>query len=377
MEATYPPFLVKSSMRPYHPILWLILTISLFSRGFSQVSAPKYSNEFLKIGVGARAAAMGNSVTGIVKDVTAGYWNPAGLLSAPETPEFALMHSEYFAGIAKYDYAAFTMPVQDDARIGVSLIRLGVDDIANTLNLIDGNGNINYDNITKFSVSDFAAIFSYARPLPFLKNVRFGANAKIIYRNVGTFANAWGFGLDAGFQYDYKRLKMGLVVRDITSTFNAWSFNTTTFQDAFLATGNVIPVNSLEITLPSMRGGAGYLFWPEKKFNLLASVDLNIGFDGKRNVLANLGPVSIDPTMGLEVGFKKLAFLRGGFSNLQKTVQDDLKSVWTVFPTVGAGFAIKSFQIDYALTNVGNFSQVLYSHLFSLKFTWDKSLFSK
>jgi hypothetical protein len=252
-----------------------------------------------------------------------------------------------------------------------------VDDIANTLNLIDGNGNINYDNITKFSVSDFAAIFSYARPLPFLKNVRFGANAKIIYRNVGTFANAWGFGLDAGFQYDYKRLKMGLVVRDITSTFNAWSFNTSTFQDAFLATGNVIPVNSLEITLPSMRGGAGYLFWPEKKFNLLASVDLNIGFDGKRNVLANLGPVSIDPTMGLEVGFKKLAFLRGGFSNLQKTVQDDLKSVWTVFPTVGAGFAIKSFQIDYALTNVGNFSQVLYSHLFSLKFTWDKSLFSK
>ena len=89
-------------------------------------SVRKYSNEFLKIGVGARAAAMGNAMTGIVDDVTSAYWNPGGLSLAPATPEIALMHSEYFAGIAKYDYIGFTMPIGDTRRFGASVIRLGV-----------------------------------------------------------------------------------------------------------------------------------------------------------------------------------------------------------------------------------------------------------
>ncbi|MEK7253297.1 MAG: hypothetical protein AAB316_01010, partial [Bacteroidota bacterium] len=43
--------------------------------------AQKYSNEFLSIGVSARAQGMGNSVVASIDDVTAGYWNPAGLAS--------------------------------------------------------------------------------------------------------------------------------------------------------------------------------------------------------------------------------------------------------------------------------------------------------
>src|ERR1700746_1106429 len=73
--------------------------------GFAQ--APKYSNEFLNIGVGARALGMSNSYITSVNDVTAGYWNPAGLLGIGNQHQAALMHSEYFAGIAKYDYGAF------------------------------------------------------------------------------------------------------------------------------------------------------------------------------------------------------------------------------------------------------------------------------
>src|ERR1700746_3043414 len=72
-----------------------------------QAQAPKYSNEFLNIGVGARALGMSNSYITSVNDVTAGYWNPAGLLGIGNQHQVALMHSEYFAGIAKYDYGAF------------------------------------------------------------------------------------------------------------------------------------------------------------------------------------------------------------------------------------------------------------------------------
>ncbi len=335
-------------------------------------SIRKYSNEFLKIGVGARAAAMGNAQTAIVEDVTAGYWNPGGLNLAPKNAEAALMHSEYFAGIAKYDYAGFTLPVDENRRFGVSLIRLGVDDIANTLNLVDANGNIDFDAVEKFSVADFAAILSYAQKLKFLNGLNVGASFKIVNRSVGKFANAWGFGIDAGAVYESGPFRCGLMLSDVTSTFNAWTFNTETFEDAFIQTGNVIPENSLEITLPAAKLGFGYKFWDSRKLELLLALDNDVHFDGKRNVLANLGGISFDPHFGAELAFKKFLFLRAGYKNLQQVPNDKGTKSWSVFPTLGAGFFFKNLQVDYALSNVGNFSQVLYSHVFSLKYTFRK-----
>lgn len=335
-------------------------------------SVRKYSNEFLKIGVGARAAAMGNAMTGIVDDVTAGYWNPAGLGLAPAAPEVALMHSEYFAGIAKYDYIGFTMPIGEQRRFGASVIRLGVDDIPNTLNLVDPNGNIDFSAVETFSVADLAALLSISQRFDFLGGLDVGANFKVVNRSVGKFANAWGFGLDVGARWNSGPLQLGLMLSDVTSTFNAWSFNTEAFESTFVATGNVIPENSLEITLPSMHMGGGYTFLKDKAFEILVSLDNDVHFDGKRNVALNLGPVSLDPHMGLELGYKKIAFIRGGFKNLQQVPNSDGKDVVSLFPCVGAGFKIKSFSVDYALSNVGNFSQTLYSHVFSLKYSFTK-----
>ncbi len=64
----------------------------------------KYSNEFLNIGAGARGLAMGNAQVASAKDATAGYWNPAGLVGVKDHVNAGLMHADYFAGIAKYDY---------------------------------------------------------------------------------------------------------------------------------------------------------------------------------------------------------------------------------------------------------------------------------
>lgn len=335
-------------------------------------SVRKYSNEFLKIGVGARAAAMGNAMSGIVDDATAGYWNPGGLGLAPEGPEIALMHSEYFAGIAKYDYIGFTMPIGDERRFGASVIRLGVDDIPNTLNLVDPNGNIDFSAVETFSVADLAVLLSLAQKFDVLGGLDVGANFKVVNRSVGKFANAWGFGLDVGARWDKGPVQLGLMLSDVTSTFNAWSFNTEAFEQTFVETGNVIPENSLEITLPSIRMGGGYTFLKDRAFEILVALDNDVHFDGKRNVVLNLGPVSLDPHMGLELAYKKIAFIRGGFKNLQQVPNDNGKDVLSLFPCVGAGFKIKNFSVDYALSNVGNFSQTLYSHVFSLKYNFAK-----
>jgi hypothetical protein len=353
--------------------IFTLLLLSGIVATASAQSIRKYSNEFLKIGVGARAAAMGNAMTGIVDDVTSGYWNPAGLGLAPNAPEVALMHSEYFAGIAKYDYVGFSMPIGGNRRFGASVIRLGVDDIPNTLNLVDPNGNIDFGAVETFSVADLGVLLSVAQKVDVLGGLDVGANFKVVNRSVGKFANAWGFGLDVGARLDKGPLQLGLMIQDVTSTFNAWSFNTETFEETFVETGNVIPENSLEITLPSVHMGAGYTFLEDRAVEVLVSLDNDLHFDGKRNVIANLGPVSIDPHMGMEVGYKRIAYLRGGFKNLQQVINAKGKEVYSVFPSVGAGIRLKNFNIDYSLSNVGNFSTTLYSHVFSLKYTFAKN----
>ncbi|MBL7883738.1 MAG: PorV/PorQ family protein [Bacteroidia bacterium] len=329
--------------------------------------APKYSNEFLNVGVGARALGMSNSYVTSVDDVTAGYWNPAGLLGIGNQHQVALMHSEYFAGIAKYDYGAYATRLDSASVLGISVIRFGVDNIPNTTQLIDANGHLNYDRITTFSAVDWAFIVSYAKTMK-IPGLRVGANAKIIRRKIGDFAGAWGFGLDVGAQYDYKKWKFAAMARDITTTFNAWSFNLSDeMKETFIATGNEIPDNSVEITLPKLLLGSARKFDFNDKFSLLAELNLDATFDGKRNVLIKSKAVSMDPHLGLEASYMNMIFLRAGIGNYQ-TYTDALgKKVKTFQPNIGVGVKIKSVTIDYALTDIGDQSVALYSNVFSLK----------
>ncbi|NOY46939.1 MAG: hypothetical protein GXO84_01765, partial [Chlorobi bacterium] len=128
-------------LKTYFAII-LLLSASLI---FAQTTR-KYSNEFMNIGVDAAALGMSNTVVANTGDVNSGYWNPAGLVNL-EDNQMALMHSSYFANIANYNYIAFAKPLDDRSAIGISIIRFGVDDILDTTQLIDEQGNVNYDRI--------------------------------------------------------------------------------------------------------------------------------------------------------------------------------------------------------------------------------------
>ncbi|MGQ0827031.1 MAG: PorV/PorQ family protein [Bacteroidota bacterium] len=343
----------------------VVIALCICIHGFAQ--APKYSNEFLNIGVGARALGMSNSYITTANDVTAGYWNPAGLLGIGNQYQIALMHSEYFAGIAKYDYGAIATRLDSASVLGLSIVRFGVDNIPNTTELIDANGNVDYNRITTFSATDFALLVSYAKQLR-IPGLRLGANAKIIRRKVGDFAGSWGFGLDAGAQYDYKKWKFAAMARDVTSTFNAWSYNLSEeTKEVFVNTGNEIPNNSVEVTLPKLLLGAARKFDFTPKISLLAELNLDATFDGKRNVLIKSKAVSMDPHLGLEAAYMNLIFLRAGIGNYQTYTDAIGKKVNTFQPNIGVGVRIKSVYIDYALTDIGDQSVALYSHVFSLK----------
>ena len=207
----------------------------LLSNTLPAQTTPKYSNEFLSIGVGSRLLAMSNGGTALADDVTAAYWNPAGLMGVKTKYEISAMHAAYFGGVANYDYIGFATPVDRGSKVAISVIRLGVDNIPDTRFLFAPGSVIpNFDNIRSFSIADYALLFSYARRSAIINGLRLGVNFKVIYRSADIFANAWGFGLDAGLQYTRNNWNFGLMVRDITGTYNTWFLNPETLYDVFL-----------------------------------------------------------------------------------------------------------------------------------------------
>ena len=237
-------------------IYFLLICFSTFISIRASAQFTEYSNEFLNIGAGARGMAMGNAQVASVTDGTAGYWNPAGLVNVKDNPQINLMHAEYFAGIGKYDFANLVLPLKDNKRtIALTLLRFAVDDIPNTVFLVEPDGTINFSNITTFSSQDYAFIFSMAQEMDWLQNnkIDVGINAKIIRRTAGDFASAWGFGFDAGALISGNRWKLGVMAKDITTTFNAWSFNIDEqIREVFYVTQNDLPVKSTELTAPQL-----------------------------------------------------------------------------------------------------------------------------
>ncbi|MCT4623223.1 MAG: PorV/PorQ family protein [Schleiferiaceae bacterium] len=338
---------------------------------FTLQAQNKYSNAFLEIGVDARAMAMGNNVVGHVNGAYAGYWNPAGITNMEGRIDFGLMHAEYFAGIANYDYLGAAYRLDEQSSVALSIIRFGVDNILNTTQLIDADGNVDYDRITKFSAADYGFLFSYSRAPISIENLTWGANFKIVYRQIGDFADAYGFGLDAGIQYQPGNWRMGAALKDVTTTVNAWTFKTDDFEDVFEQTGNELPENGVELTIPRLIIGGGHFFELGEKFTLLAEADMNFTFDAQRNSLISSSALSGDIGAGIDLGFQDLIFLRGGIHRFQKVKDFDGSESLSVQPTVGLGIHFKMVSIDYALTNIGSGLTDLYSNVFSIRVLLD------
>ena len=360
----------RYSMRYSTLILLFLLSMT---QAFSQGEVRVYTNDFLKIGVGARGLGMGNAQVASTEDVYSGFYNPAGLANIDNTFQLGLMHSEYFAGIALYDYASIAVPLPDKKRVfGFSFFRFGVDNIPNTLFLYGPDGSINYNNISSFSTADYAFMLHYAQKFN-VPGLTAGGTVKIIYRSLGPFGNAVGFGIDLGLQYRKGGWRAGVMLKDITNTFDAWSFTLTDAQkQVLLQDSNSLPKNSIEYETPSVIIGGAYELNVKNKFYLLPEINLIFSTDGKENVLLPAKPISMDAVAGLELSYAKIAYIRVGVSNFQQYSAINGHTAYSVSPSVGAGVHIKIISIDYTLTNLtaiqgSSQNNGLYSHVVSLR----------
>ncbi len=302
--------------------------------------ATKYAGAFMENGGGARALGMGGAFTAVADDPSTTFWNPAGLASM-EDREILLMHSERFGDLIDRDFIAYSQPVNwsifggSSAGIGVSVIRLGVDDIPFTDHLTgllddDGDGTVDdeelrdlltlQDEIQYKSDQEFALLFSYGEKLG---SWHAGASLKFVRQSVGSYSSL-GVGADIAFLRPqlWKRLDFGIKFQDITTTYLSWSTGRNE-----LITPAIVPGFAWNQPLTS---------W---NMDLVIAASVETRFDNRQE--ADYwwgGSTSANPHVGLEVGFSKKVFLRGGYDS----------GFATGNLTAGAGFRINPLTIDYA-----------------------------
>lgn len=303
-----------------------LLILALFTIPLSaQTGVAKYAGEFMSTGFGGRALAMGGAYAAVAGDVSAAYWNPAGLMQL-QYPELGLMHEQRY-GLLTYNYGGVAWPFGPKYTLALSVTRLGVDDISDTRNaFVDLNGNGQFDpderpdysKITSFSAVDWVAYLTYS--FRGTDDLSLGVNMKLIRRDLAE-ESAMGVGFDVGALYFVTpRFSVGANLQDITTTLMAWT------------TGRN------ELVSPTFKIGGAY------KFDLLGgtimpAVDFDLmGENRKTASLFSVGPVSVNPRVGLEYGFRDLFAIRAGMNNFSETPQ----------VAFGAGVHLPKLYLDYA-----------------------------
>ena len=315
-------------------LLLLIGIHAAYADGFK-----KYAGEFLSAGVGSRALSMGGAFVAVANDVTAGYWNPAGLVDSRGL-QIQFMHAKQFMSSIQYDYLGISRPMDENSALALSLIRWGVNDIKDTRSALVGQNiseGIDYSKITSFNISDYIFYVSYA--YRYTENLSLGANIKIIYRDYYT-ENAMGIGFDAGLKYILlPKFTLGIMLRDITTTMMAWS------------------TNEKEFVIPSIRSGLSYRQdFEEIGLYIQPAVDLGVLLESRKNsAQLGFGIFSIDSFWGMEAGFKDVCFLRLGFDDLSRF-------------NAGLGVSITKFAVDYSYTSFDDVLGNVHRISFHLKF---------
>ncbi|MEM1115815.1 MAG: PorV/PorQ family protein [Bacteroidota bacterium] len=340
-----------------------LLSLLFLPLAASGQTVVKYGAEFLASGVGARALGMGGAYVAHADDVTAGYWNVAGL-DAVVRPEGAYMHAERFDGAVSFDYAAVAYPISERSTIGVSFVRSAVDDIANTLDALDPATGLPRpdaaDFISYFSAADNALFLSYARGVS--NRLSVGASAKVVRRGIGDFASAWSYSLDVGAQLDLGNVQLGLTVQDATGMVQAWSVDAARFEQ--LAEESR-PVGLTEIVLPLARLGAATTRALSDDVGLTLAADLDLAFDGQQANALNAGDVSFRPRVGSEFVYRDVLAFRAGIADVTTNERFGTQ----ITPSVGTGVRLGALSVDYGFGDFGGLSSELgYSHRVSLAY---------
>ncbi len=286
------------------------------------------NRDFLSVGEGARANAMGEAFVAVADDSSAIYWNPAGLTQL-DSDELSTGVSDRYDGLAKVAELNYARR-STKGMWGFGYLGSYVNDIEITPSLTqDDLNNINtgtfapVNNPTK-SIQDHALLVSFARPLAPGSPHSLGATTKVIYKDMLGMVQGYGASVDIGYLYTApsSRFRFGTNVQNLAS-LTSYSGNIDNLGVRATATESYIPNIKTGISYtPATRILNGKLM-----FALDADVLWSFALDDYR--------------AGLEYSFGDIISLRAGkiFARQSDSTEDY---------TLGLGLRLKSILIDFS-----------------------------
>jgi hypothetical protein len=276
-------------------LMCFVMTICLFSDNVSAKSAGSCGAVFLKIGMSARAAGMGGAFCGLTAGLESLHYNPAGLVSVG-AGEVMFMHNQWFEGI-RYEYGAYVRQIEGRGVVGADVVIMD----AGMLKGYDNNGN----KIADFKARDMAVSLCYANRIA--DNISAGTLVRFIQQKIRD-KKASGIGVDIGVMYqtDVDGLSIGASVQNIGQKIK------------FVDDADSLPA--------CLRVGLAYA-----RDVLIMCVDINKAVDSDVNV-----------HIGIEYQYNQVAFRAGYGTGSEASF------------SVGAGFGIGSWSIDYAYVPYGD-----------------------
>lgn len=242
--------------------------------------------QFLKIGVGARATAMGETFVAVANDASALYWNPAGITQFPSN-EIVLAHTSWFVDIKHQFFGAVYHLTTDDA-IGISVTSLHMDDMKVTTEFAPrGNGNY-------FTFGDVAFGLTYSRKLT--PQFSFGSTIRYVEETMDVLKMR-GLMIDLGTYY-----WTGLGTSRFAAVVTNFGNQISPSGSVTLYGGQVI--NQFQRFPPPTIFKFGFAFEPvmNETSILTMAIQLNHPNDNSENM-----------SLGAEYGWMKTFFLRVGY----------------------------------------------------------------
>lgn len=316
------------------------LFMAILLLGFSDQSfAGKYAAEFLRIGVGARALGLGGAYVAMADDGTASYWNPAGLADL-SGHQILFSHIQLFDNLANHHFANCSIRLGQKMGLGLSWIRLAVDDIPR----YDVLSGTRYDRFQDpslrstgipngyFADIEDAFMLSVARafdfdllvgtglaPTTFVSRLSLGVSYKFITQKLDHFEGK-GQGLDLGLKLSLmgsasegrapqRCLILGINMQDLAGTPVIWNTNRHTRDQ--------LPINwlmgvSYSEPIPWLSGRATFSLERDNSYEIFNR-------------------------LGAELTLFDLVSVRGGLYN----------DLWAA----GAGLRVYFLKLDYAFVN--------------------------
>lgn len=298
---------------------WMIriYCVCALLQGF-RLSAGEKGFQFLRVGVTARGAALGEAYTSQFGDVTTYLYNPANIALLTQR-QAAVGYMNHVMDIGS-GYIAYAQPTAKYGVLGGGILYFNYGDFQG----YDAFGN----ETSTFHASDFSLNLFHADQ--FRENFYYGANLKFIHSSIEDY-NSSALAMDLGMIYEYKPMlaAVGMSVQNLGFT-----------TDAYVKKKEPLPL-SLQI------GASKKL----EKAPIVVSVNWS-----DLNLAGSIGDRIKRFAVGAEFNPKENLFIRAGY-NHQRRTELDLSSDRTLDRlagfTAGIGFTYQRYRFDYAFASWG------------------------